>query len=98
MNTKPLSFGDFARQFAAEWVESWNSHDLKRILSHYADDFIMRSPIIALMGIEPTGVLVGKEKVGAYWAMALERVPDLRFRLIDVYVGADGVSINYEGA
>ena len=27
----------FAARFAHEWIDSWNSRDLKRILSHYAD-------------------------------------------------------------
>ena len=36
----------FAEQFAQEWIDSWNSHDLSRILSHYADDFEMSSPVI----------------------------------------------------
>jgi ketosteroid isomerase-like protein len=35
---------EFAAQFAEEWIAAWNSHDLDRILSHYADDFEMASP------------------------------------------------------
>ena len=30
-----------ANEFAAEWIEAWNAHDLDRILSHYTDDFEM---------------------------------------------------------
>ena len=37
---------NFAEHFAADWIDSWNSHDLGRILSHYTDDFEMSSPII----------------------------------------------------
>ncbi|HEX5049396.1 MAG TPA: nuclear transport factor 2 family protein, partial [Gammaproteobacteria bacterium] len=37
---------DFAQTFAHEWIDAWNSHDLDRILSHYADDFVMSSPRI----------------------------------------------------
>ena len=37
----------WAREFAVEWIAAWNAHDLDRILSHYADDFEMRSPLIA---------------------------------------------------
>ncbi|MDP3877197.1 MAG: nuclear transport factor 2 family protein [Methylobacter sp.] len=36
----------FAEHFANDWIDSWNSHDLQRILSHYADDFEMSSPVI----------------------------------------------------
>ena len=31
----------FAEQFATEWIEAWNSHDLQRNLAHYTDDFEM---------------------------------------------------------
>ena len=33
-------------KFAVKWIESWNSHDLNRILSHYADDVEVTTPMI----------------------------------------------------
>jgi ketosteroid isomerase-like protein len=84
-----------ARTFAQEWVESWNSHDLERILSHYADDFEMTSPFIVGLMNEPSGTLQGKEKVRAYWAKALERIPDLHFKLIEVLASVDSIAIYY---
>ena len=27
--------GDFAIQFATEWIDSWNKHNLEGVLSHY---------------------------------------------------------------
>jgi ketosteroid isomerase-like protein len=84
-----------AQKFAREWVDSWNAHDLDRILSHYADDFQMTSPfIVQLMG-EPTGTIKGKENIRAYWAMALERLPDLHFDLIEVLTSVDSITIYY---
>jgi hypothetical protein len=50
----------FAREFAAEWIAAWNSGDLERILSHYADDFEIRSPLIAERGFSPTGVSLAR--------------------------------------
>jgi ketosteroid isomerase-like protein len=44
----------FAENFAAEWIAAWNSHDLDRVLSHYAGDFEMSSPIIAQIAGEPS--------------------------------------------
>ena len=64
-------------------MEAWNSHDLDRIMSHYADDFQMTSPFIVTMMNEPTGTIKGKENVRAYWFKALERLPDLHFDLIE---------------
>ena len=34
-----------AEHFANDWIDSWNSHDLNRILSHYADSFEMSAQV-----------------------------------------------------
>jgi ketosteroid isomerase-like protein len=76
-----------AEHFAREWIDAWNSPDLSRILSHYEDDFEMTSPVIVSITGEPSGRLKGKEKVGAYWWKALQRIPNLRFELMTPLVG-----------
>ena len=88
----------FAEHFAAEWIDAWNSHDLTRILEHYAEDFEMASPYIAQIAGEPSGRLKGKAAVGAYWAAALQRMPDLRFTSCQVLIGADSLTVHYQGA
>lgn len=89
---------EFADHFTQEWIDSWNSHDLERILSHYTDDFEMSSPYIAQIAGEPSGVLKGKAAVAAYWAKALERAPTLHFELHLTLVGAESLVIYYRGA
>ncbi len=84
-----------AETFAAEWIAAWNSRDLERILSHYAEDFEFTSPFIALIAGEPSGRLRGRQAVGAYWAKALDRFPDLRFELDEVFWGVDSLVIHY---
>lgn len=87
----------FAQRFASDWVEAWNSHDLDRILAHYEDDFEMSSPLIVTVVGEPSGKLRGKEAVGAYWAKALQQIPNLRFELVTTLVGVDSVTLYYRG-
>lgn len=87
----------FAARFAAEWIAAWNDHDLDRILSHYADDFEMASPVIVQIAGEPSGRLQGRKAVGAYWAKALQRLPDLRFELLATFTGVDSVVLHYQG-
>lgn len=41
---------EFAEHFARDWIDSWNSHDLDRILAHYSDQFEMSSPVIIQIG------------------------------------------------
>jgi hypothetical protein len=93
--THPPISRDFAERFADEWISGWNAHDLPRILSHYEDDFEMASPRIVEIAGEPSGVLRGKESVGAYWEKALRLIPDLRFEKLAVFVGARSIAIHY---
>lgn len=86
---------DQAAHFADEWIAAWNAHDLARVLRHYAEDFAMSSPrIIDFVG-DPTGVLQGKPAVARYWEKALGAIPDLRFELLGIFVGSQGLSLHY---
>jgi len=88
----------FAEHFAAKWIESWNAHDLVRILSHYEDDFEMSSPVIIQVVGEPSGILKGKSAVAAYWKKALELIPDLQFELLSILAGVNSITLYYKGA
>lgn len=89
---------EFADQFASDWIDSWNSHDMKRILAHYTDDFEMSSPYIVQITGEASGKLKGKDAVGAYWRTGLERNPALKFELFSTLLGVDSITIYYKGA
>jgi ketosteroid isomerase-like protein len=85
-----------ARNLATTWIAAWNSGDLERIFALYADDFEMRSPLIAERGFSPTGVLRGKPAIRAYWGNGIAAAkPPLVFELIDAYAGVDTVAIHY---
>lgn len=87
----------FAERFASDWIAAWNSHDLDRVLLHYDDDFEMSSPLIATITGEPSGKLRGIGAVRAYWAKALQKIPDLQFELVTTLVGVDSVTLYYVG-
>ncbi len=88
----------FAEHFAAEWIASWNAHDLDRILAHYADDFEMSSPMIVQVAGEPSGTLRGKAAVGTYWKKALGLIPELQFKLVSTLAGVNSLALYYQGA
>lgn len=85
---------DFAEHFAQDWIESWNAHDLERILAHYADDFEMSSRFIVTLMSVPSGTLKGKEQIRAYWARGLERRPALKFNLQKITFGVDTLALH----
>ena len=84
---------DFAKQFASEWTSAWNAHDLDAVLSHYADDFEMVSPIMKQMGISPSGRLHGQSAIRKYWQKALQLIPDLKFELVSVLTGVESITL-----
>jgi ketosteroid isomerase-like protein len=91
---------DEADAFVADWMAAWNSHDVERILEHYADDVEYFSPFIAAMarpdGPGADGRLVGKDAVRVYFAAALEKYTDLHFDPpMHVAAGAGSVSFVY---
>ena len=88
---------EFSNEFAREWVEAWNSHDLDRIMRHYAETFEMSSPMIVKIMNEKSGTLKGKNAVRAYWEKALKMNPSLHFELIKCYAGANSIVIHYKG-
>jgi ketosteroid isomerase-like protein len=85
----------FANKFAADWISEWNKGDLSAVLAHYTDDFEMSSPFIQKVFGEPSGILVGKERVGAYWQMMLSKYGTPQMELIAVFVGSGSIAIEY---
>lgn len=84
-----------AAEFAHEWIDAWNAHDLERILSHYAEEIVFTSPYAAQVVPESRGVIRGIDPLRAYWTLGLERNPDLRFELVNVLETTDGITILY---
>ena len=54
-----------AVSFAEGWVKAWNAHDLDRILSHFADNVVFTSPVVAQFQHESGGVIRGNLGSGA---------------------------------
>ena len=76
-----------AREFARDWVAAWNAHDLDQILSHYASDVVLVSPVAAKILNDPSGMVRGREALRQYFRRGLDAYPDLTFELVDVMWG-----------
>jgi hypothetical protein len=84
---------DQARVFASEWIAAWNSHDLDRILSHYAEAIVFLSP--TAQRYVGNGRVVGSNALRSYWELGLTLQPELKFDLIHVLVGHECLTIFY---
>lgn len=84
------------RQFAAEWLRAWNSHDLDAILSHYAPEIVLTSPVAAKLLNDPAGTVKGESALRNYFKRGLEAYPNLAFELLDVMWGLSSVVLYYK--
>ena len=95
MEATPFPLQDsFAREFAQEWVDAWNSHDLERILTHYEDEVVLSSPV-ALKLLNGDGTVRGKAALREYFLLGIQAYPNLRFDLIDTLWGTETIVIHY---
>jgi hypothetical protein len=86
MNSIPQAFAD-------EWIAAWNSHDLERVLSHYASDIVFLSPNAQrLVG---NGRVLGISALRSYWEKGLASQPGLKFELLNVLTGHECLTILY---
>jgi len=83
-------------EFATDWIEAWNAHDITRVLVHYTDDIVFYSPIAAQVVPGSGGVVRGKDALRAYWSKALERNTDLHFKLLETTVGVGSICLIYK--
>ncbi len=84
---------EIARQFSDEWEKSWNSHDIKRIISHYATNIVLVSPIAGKLLGSPE--VKGVESVKSYFLKGLQAYPNLKFRVLDVLHGEESIVLYY---
>ncbi|KFF14383.1 nuclear transport factor 2 family protein [Chryseobacterium soli] len=85
-----------SKAFSEEWAASWNSHDLDRILDHYADDIEITTPMIRIATGGNTDSLKGKTDVAEYWRKALEKITDLHFEIYEITEGVNSLAVYYK--
>ena len=83
-------------KFAKDWIDSWNSHDMENIMTHYSEDVEITTPMIKLATGTDADTLKGKPAVRAYWEKALAKMPDLHFEFIDAAKGVNSVALYYK--
>ena len=86
---------EFANNFAKEWIDSWNNHDIEEIISHYADDLQFYSPVIKQLQVNDVGLITDKETLKAYFEKGLQVYPDLHFHFHEVLAGTSSLIIYY---
>ena len=81
--------------FSEQWVGAWNAHDVELVLENFHNDVVFTSPVAAKLLPDTAGVVRGKRALRHYWTLALQRIPNLRFVVENVYQGIDTIAIAY---
>ncbi len=84
----------FVQRLTQEWIAAWNSHDIDRILAHYAPDVILTSPV-AMRLLENDGNVRGIDALRAYFTLGLQAYPEARFELIEALYGIETIVLYY---
>lgn len=87
----PVDFAAHAR----EWLSAWNAHDLERIMTHYADDVELISPIVIKLTGQSDGSVHGKTALRDYFARGLQAYPALQFDFVRLYPGVRSCVLEY---
>ena len=82
-------------KLAKHWVAAWNSHDLDEIMSHYAANIVLVSPVAVKLLHDASGTVRGKDALRIYFRRGLEAYPNLKFELLDVMWGISSVVLYY---
>jgi len=85
----------FNRQVALNWIEAFNSYQLKNLLDLYATDAVHFSPKLKIRQPETNGWISGKPALEAWWADAFERLPTLQYQLTNLIADKNQVLMEY---
>jgi hypothetical protein len=83
---------------ASHWYVAWNSHDLDRIVSHYAVDLLFTSPLVRRRLGRDDGSIRDLGSLRAYFATGLASSPNLSFEPVALLHGVGNFTMLYRGA
>ncbi|MGL4262662.1 MAG: nuclear transport factor 2 family protein [Afipia sp.] len=69
-----------AKDFARHWEANWRAVDIDAVVSHFADDAEMRSPLaVTLTG---SAVVKGASEIRSYWQKAYGHIEQADIRVL----------------
>ncbi len=87
---------EFPIKFPKEWIDSWNSHDIDKIMIHYDDSIDFKSTFIVELNNDPSGRISNKKDLKDYFSQALNKFPDLHFQLLNTFISINSLIIHYK--
>jgi len=78
-----------------DWIEAWNTHDLERIMHHYADDVEFTAQTVIARWGKADGKLKGKEELRMHFSKGLTLAPDIYFTVEEILWAPNGYAVLY---
>jgi hypothetical protein len=85
-----------AWEFAHEWLDAWNKHDVNLIMKHYADSIEFCSPVVQKVLGDIKGVVFGIDNLRDYFSRQLQKFSTLHFQLLDVFTSPQSLVLYYK--
>lgn len=85
-----------AWNFAHEWLNAWNKHDIDLIMEHYTDSIEFCSPVVQNVLGEPSGIVKGSQNLRDYFSRQLKKFSTLHFQLLDVFTSPQTIVLYYK--
>jgi len=85
-----------ALAFARKHVDTWNTHDLDAIMALYSQSIVLESPLAGAIAGGPT--VRGQASVRDYFERGLKKYPELKFELVDTFLGHSSITLLFHGA
>ena len=79
----------------SDWIEAWNTHDLERIMSHYADEVEFTAQTVIARWGKADGKLKGKEELRLHFGKGLALAPDIHFTVEEILWAPNGYAVLY---
>lgn len=83
------------KDFSNQWINAWNSHDINKIIEHYAEEVVFHSPYISLLKFNAQGVITNRSDLKRYFEIGLNAYPNLEFKLHNCFIGINSIVIYY---
>lgn len=83
------------KKIALKWFESFNEHDLEKLLSLYSDTAEHFSPKLKIRKPETQGLIKGKLALREWWQDAFDRLPTLNYEVIKLTADDEQVFMEY---
>jgi predicted SnoaL-like aldol condensation-catalyzing enzyme len=83
-------------QLTKQWIAAFNVHDVTALLALYHEQAAHFSPRLKLRNPETNGWIKGKEALHHWWADSFQRLPSLRYELVNCIANEQQVFMEYQ--